>query len=181
MSAELKTTNLDPSALALMNGLNDVRAQLSGIINTVSDCEYTHIIKGQSSIGGHARHIIEFMQSLEKQPDVTDYDSRERDVAIEEAKAVAIKALNNITDTLITRLENERIDHPMAMVEKLSCAMESEPIPSTLGREIAYVIQHGVHHIFIIKTLAQMQDITLASNIGVAPATLAYQEQQSAD
>lgn len=179
MSAE-KTLVFKPESNALIAGLHDVRAQLMHILNALSPQQYTHAIPGHSSIGAHCRHSIEFMQALQNGGDEVNYDNRQRNLEVETSIEIAKKSLEEVVTHIGHMLDKQCIAHPVSMVEKLSTAYDSTPVPSTLGREIAYVVQHGVHHIFMIKTLAQMQGIELDGNLGVAPATLAYQGKQCA-
>lgn len=162
---------------ALLEGLNFVSAQLLYILDSLSAEDYTKSSPERSSFGAHVRHIIEFMQAAQFNERVVDYDGRKRNAEIEQSIDAARGAINDVISSLSDRLSKYGAAYSVSMIEKLSENHKSIPVPSTLGREIAYAVQHGIHHVFIIKTVAEMHGINLDKEIGVAPATMEYEKQ----
>jgi len=170
-----QTTAIHKLDDALLEGLYHVQSQLSQILDRLSQEDYSISKNERSSIGGHTRHIIEFMQALTDKQDIANYDARKRNLQLESSKEHAQAALKIVIEDIHAVLKKDGADKPVHMVEQLSNTGVSLPILSTLGREIAYTIQHGIHHIYIIKTQAEVYGVALDHDIGVAPATVTYQ------
>jgi hypothetical protein len=47
-------------------------------------------------------------------------------------------------------------------------------VPSTLGRELAFLASHAVHHFALLKAHCLQQGIPLGEDFGKAPATVAH-------
>ena len=166
--------------LVLISGLRNIESQLSQILDGVSEEVYTLPIANGSSIGAHVRHVIEFVQILADTESLVDYDNRARNPQIEESPKIAKEAISKAVTVILEKIAKFGPDHLIKTTENLSVECGSVSTLSSLGREITYVIQHGVHHIYIIKTMAEMHDVTLDKDIGVAAATLKHQQSQCA-
>jgi uncharacterized damage-inducible protein DinB len=122
-----------------------------------------------SSIGEHTRHIVEFFQCIGSalEPGTLDYSKRARNRQIEMDKNFALERLTEATQRL--NLPNRQ------MVLYLNEGGDSTfSIPSNLYREIAYNIEHAIHHMAIIKIGLKSLGIAVADDFGVAPSTLQY-------
>ncbi|MFK7840418.1 MAG: DinB family protein [Bdellovibrionales bacterium] len=172
-----ETTNIHDASTALSQGLLHVCDQLEQVLDCLSDSDYKTVQDDKSSIGAHVRHVIEFMQAILQNTNIINYDARKRNLDIETSIEVARTELVSVIEALQSKLDSEGADASIYMIEQLSNGGPSVPVPSTLGREIAYAIQHGIHHIFIIKTQAEIYGISFDKKIGVAPATVTYQNQ----
>jgi len=171
------TINIHNTEQTLLEGLAHLDVQLNQILDVLSEADYVSAQDGKSSIGEHTRHIIEFIQAVTHSSDIVNYDARKRNLHIQTSKSFAQNVLTEVIEGITNRLNQGDADKPVHMVEQLSNGNASVPVTSTLGREIAYAIQHGIHHIFIIKTQAEMHGISIGDDIGVAPATVTYQNQ----
>src|SRR5207244_5493641 len=104
---------------------------------------------------------------------VLDSDHRDRGTAIEtdrNAALGAIRALRNKLDAL----PDDVLDRPL----RLSMLMTRDGAPiqvgSTVGREMAYVLSHTIHHNALIATMVKFLDGWLPERFGYAPSTLAH-------
>jgi uncharacterized damage-inducible protein DinB len=132
-----------------------------------------------NSIGKHVRHIIEFYQCLlEGLPEGRlNYDHRQRQIRLEEDVYFAQQAI----EELITQIERV-LENPSLLLE--TCFGEEQPlqVPTNWARELAYNIEHTVHHLAILRVLVQAQypDIQLPFGFGIAYSTLQHQTAKSA-
>ena len=131
-----------------------------------------------ATIGQHFRHILEFYICLEKgvKTGAVSYDERERNVLIETDMAYAIDNIEKIIYFLAS-LNNDR---SLIMKANYSSASgEQTIIQTSLYRELAYALDHTVHHLAIVRiALSQEKDkVEMDSNLGVAPSTIRYREQ----
>jgi uncharacterized damage-inducible protein DinB len=128
------------------------------------------------SIGQHTRHVVEFYGCLLAgiANTVVNYDLRERNIAIEKDKELAINFLEKTKAELI-KLQD---DFPLV----LQTNTFNMPISSSLCRELVYMIEHTTHHLAMIRmALSETQaDIALSDNFGVATSTLMYRNQAAA-
>ncbi|MFL5731190.1 MAG: hypothetical protein ACJ75J_17005 [Cytophagaceae bacterium] len=153
---------------------------LSEVIKKTDQADYSKNIEvlSGSTIGQHIRHIIEFYECLRRgaETGIVNYDKRERNKETEENKFIALSRLQRISESipawnsgmeLILEVGHDpNHDHP-------------ERIPTNLERELAYNIEHVVHHMAIIKIgiLNLCPSIELPAGFGLASSTLKYQQQ----
>jgi len=71
-------------------------------------------------------------------------------------------------------LSNSFEDHPLNYV--YNSGEEAEFIPSGAYRELAYNIEHVIHHMAIIKIALRQhfEEVTIPENFGIAPSTAKY-------
>jgi hypothetical protein len=135
-----------------------------------------------ASIGQHFRHIIEFYICLEKgaKGQVICYDERERDLRLENNPEFAVNSIKNIIGNLA------KINADLALKLKAnyqSTISEGENnslfIHSSLLRELAYALDHTVHHLAIINiALKEEESINLPVNFGVAASTVRFKNKK---
>lgn len=170
--------------MALINHNIQKLEEIIYLLEQVPDQLYTQqkeILNG-ATIGQHFRHIIEFYTCLEKGNEVgfVSYDKRERDMNIENNLAFTIKTiedlisfLSNLTADKIMLLQ-ANYETPSSKGKEGNCL-----INTSLYRELAYALDHTVHHLAIIN-IALIEDreiIDLPPNFGVAPSTVRYKKQ----
>jgi len=133
-------------------------------------------------VGPHLRHVIEHFEALLCGPDhlVVDYDSRRRDPDLERDPALAGEWLQALQDRL-ARLSDPACRPAGALhraVQVLGLAGLSGEfgfaVSSTVGRELAFLASHTVHHFALIKSHCLQQGIRLPAGFGQAPATVAH-------
>jgi uncharacterized damage-inducible protein DinB len=125
------------------------------------------------SIGGHVRHCLDHVRALELGIDrgLVDYDTRRRDVAIENEPEAALRALL----AAASRLQSVSADALGRMVVVRALIAADGPIVevvSSVAREVAFVVSHTIHHNAQIALLAhRVGSSPLPRRFGVAPST----------
>ncbi len=171
-----------PNSLPHLAGavLDDLRCYLS-VIEPVAYQAPLEILSG-STIGQHTRHILEFYNCLLEQyaqadPPVISYARRKRDHRIESEPDHALAYVDRISG----QLKELNADRNCL----LDCAEHGTPdllVPSTIGRELIYNIEHTIHHLAIVKIALKstLPQIVLPEHFGVAPSTIRYRQEACA-
>lgn len=167
---------LRPSPFDVTGPAVAILEQLYGLIQTLSDDHYVArpVGKIDSSIGAHVRHCLDHFQSLLRAIDSRrlDYDQRERGTPIESDRFAALSAITEIQRRLV-ELPAEALHRTLWLTALL---IESGPpveLHSSLGRELAYVLSHTIHHNALIGAMVKTLGCTPPPGFGYAPATLA--------
>lgn len=132
-----------------------------------------------ATIGQHTRHILEFYQSVLNglKANAINYDNRQRNLLIEIDTKYAI----HIIDEIITGLDQVNNDK-FIVIEGNFCSEEgkSKHIQSSYFRELAYCLEHSIHHQALIKVgLAELNSLSyIDDSFGLAPATIRYRKQR---
>ena len=163
--------------MLLKQTIQNVFVQLTETLHQLSPGEYVQPSKilFNASIGQHVRHIIELFLCLEKgyESGVVNYEKRKRDYQIETNKDLAIQLLKDIYHRL------ERPNRELVMeAEDYENTMEPVAIPSNYCREIAYNLEHTIHHMALIRVgVNEVSTIELPAEFGVAYSTIKYRQQ----
>jgi hypothetical protein len=160
--------------LAVRNTLD----QLAGSLFQLTSREYVQPCPTLSghSIGQHVRHIIELFQALENGYAIglVNYEKRKRDKAIEGDKEIASRLLDQIGKSV------DRQDKPL-LLEASYDGLSAEPVlfTSNYYRELAYNLEHTIHHMALIRIGINESGSTfrLPDNFGIASSTLQYRRQ----
>lgn len=164
--------------MEIIKALYKILDQLDHVLTQLSNNDINRPVKAFSggSIGQHFRHSIEFIQCLMVGYDkgLVNYDIRERSVALETNTLLIQKQIDTfrqfLTSCDINRsLElnvNYNIDN-----EKVIC------IKTNMERELAYNIEHIIHHMALVKigVRESCPDVILPNGFGIAVSTLKYQ------
>lgn len=128
-------------------------------------------------VGAHLRHVIEHYEALliPQQPGIADYDSRRRDREVERSPRAARIRLQALQQCL--RLWHDAsLDLPLTVRGLGGSAGEfAFEVPSTFGRELAFVASHTVHHFALLKAHCLQHGIATGGDFGKAPATVAHE------
>ena len=155
--------------------------QLKDLLQNIKTNDYTsttEILSG-SSIGQHIRHILEFYLLLVSSSfsGTISYDKRQRDKQIEGSPQFAIKTINRLLKGIETLDLAQEVKFKGDFTKDGS---QDNFMSSSVGRELAYCIEHSIHHQAIIK--AGLINLGLAGltkdNFGVAYSTIRYRENQ---
>ena len=156
----------------------DILAQLKNVVNELGNEAYSKslpVLSG-NTVGKHVRHIVEFFECMLKgmQTEIIDYDNRQRNLLLETDTAYAAQKLDELTVFIAGIKENQPLEMAFSYAEN-----ETTIINTLLYREMAYNIEHTIHHMAIIKiAIAQeFSYIHLPANFGVAYSTVQYQQQ----
>lgn len=131
------------------------------------------------SIGGHARHCIEFYQGFLGALDSgqLDYDARARNPLIESDPAFASECLRQVAEELI-EIKGRDTSRELQVVENHD---STEPAwsPSSIGRELRFLLSHTIHHYALIAILLRLRGINPPKTFGVAPSTLRHRARET--
>ena len=153
---------------ATKNNIEQNIALLNQINDEVLTTHYK--VLGQSTIGQHLRHIIEFYNCLLDgyTSKTINYDNRKRELAIENNTIIAIQKLKHIV------LNLDKPDSTLNLMQP--CVLGEKIITTTYYRELLHNLEHSIHHQAIIKiALLNNTSIILPSHFGVAPSTIEHQ------
>lgn len=130
-----------------------------------------------ATIGQHVRHILEFYQSIFNglESKTVNYDNRKRNLLIETDNHYAIEVIDEINAILALDILDENL-----VLEGNFCAEEGKKmqIQTTLFRELAYCLEHSIHHQALIKVgLMEVNCLSfIDETFGLAPATIRYRK-----
>jgi uncharacterized damage-inducible protein DinB len=136
------------------------------------------------SIGGHVRHCLDhvrvLVETLERagQGPVTgdapvDYDTRDRGTDTETDPAVARAQLAELRGRLDASARLP-LDHPVSLSVMLGEDGLRVSMCSTVGREVAFVFSHTIHHQAMIGGMARHLGVAVPAGFGRAPSTIAH-------
>ncbi|HEX9509486.1 MAG TPA: hypothetical protein VF939_03320 [Puia sp.] len=160
-------TNLKQPVIHVIN-------QLIHALGHLSNEQYSQplISLSNASIGQHVRHILELFICLETGYDsgVVSYENRKRDAKIESDKECSIGLLRNIPMGL-------QLYNKMLMLESGydESSDRTVKIPTNYFREVAYNLEHTVHHMALIRVGFNELSLTcLPESFGVAASTIKH-------
>src|SRR5262249_26052239 len=128
-----------------------------------------------SSLGGHIRHCLDHFLTLCGGVHVRhmDYDQRARGTVIEVDRSAAIAALSECKRT-VAQLNVALLSMPLRVSAIVACDGAAIEVDSSLGRELAFVLSHTIHHNALIAAMCCTLGIPLPARFGYAPATIAH-------
>jgi uncharacterized damage-inducible protein DinB len=149
--------------------------ELSLLLENLTQEEFTRPCEFLSgaTIGQHIRHILELYDCLlrDSSEGKVCYDSRKRNILLETKISFALKKIDKILEELKI-LE----DKPMVLEGSYSSKNEINLVKTSLFRELAYNLEHSIHHQALIKVgMRELGKLNLICvNFGVAPATIKF-------
>jgi hypothetical protein len=163
--------------MQLQKTIQNVFLQLSQTIQLLNPEHYTHPGKAlfNATIGQHTRHIIEMFICLEAgyESGVVNYEQRKRDIRIETDKEFACSLLRKVYEDL--EKPNKQMVLHAAYNEDSNEVME---FSTNYFREIAYNLEHTIHHMALIKVgLREVSDMEIPEGFGVATSTIKYRKE----
>jgi hypothetical protein len=157
--------------------------ELQSSLNLLSDEEYVmkmEILSG-ASLGQHYRHLTEFLLCLKESQlnGIVDYDARQRDPELESSRLNAVERISTLMQW-IAGIQDNRV-----LKLQVSYGYEKEErteLQTDLFRELAYNMEHCVHHMALIKIGFRKLDKhkSLSSHFGVASSTTRHQHSTKA-
>lgn len=156
---------------ALLSLLSQLRDTLTLMPSSVYRARPAARVCG--SIGEHVRHCLDHVATLVGAPgrEELSYDHRSRGTNLEIEPQTAVTEIERLSRqlTLIQPIVFQRSVRIASMVDAYGSSVHAR---STLARELAFVIQHTVHHCASIALLLEWQGCQPGSNFGVAASTL---------
>jgi uncharacterized damage-inducible protein DinB len=130
------------------------------------------IAEASGSIGEHVRHCLDHISALiaATAAKPLSYDRRERGTAVERNPAEALRRIMRLKSA-VDRWGERAMDEPVSVTSLLSHAGDAVTGWSTLGRELAFVNSHTIHHQAMIAVLLSLAGLDLPDRLGLAPAT----------
>lgn len=132
------------------------------------------------SIGQHVRHILEFYKCLlvSTKDNLVDYDQRKRDLEIEQNLNYAVNQCQNIIELLDHHTSNNSIEVNIDLPNN-----QQFKVQSTFERELAYLLEHTIHHFAIIKigVLHHFGYVVFPEGFGLAYSTQKHRNTQTID
>ncbi len=157
--------------------------QLKEIIKNCKEEDFSRPLPvlSNSTFGQHVRHTLEFFLCLfdAKNEGLINYDNRKHDTFIETDSSLAISVIESIQEFLSTQLE----DFPISFEANYTLKEgEIAKMPSSFNRELAYNIEHAIHHMALLKVAVNqsLNYIEIPDNFGVATSTIRYQASSNA-
>ena len=157
------------AAAILTRQLDNVAA----IVMSIDDATYVaRPVDVSGSIGEHVRHCIDHIAALVAATAARplSYDRRERGTSIERDPAEALRLIMRLK-AAVERWGERAMDEPICVTSMLTAAGESVTGWSTLGRELAFVNSHTIHHEAMIAVLLSLAGVDVPDRFGLAPAT----------
>ena len=150
--------------------------QLQTILEKLSNEQYARPLEilSNSSIGAHVRHILEFYICLiRRDKHGISYDRRDRNKRLEEERSYCLQMI----PATISTLETYKTDQELVLFSNFSeKSDEVIELNTSLFRELAYCLEHSVHHEAIIKIAINSlcHEIEMVETFGVAASTVRF-------
>ena len=156
----------------ILNVLQKILEMQKNFVEKLSQKNYIKPIVAidNSTIGGHTRHMIEFLEIviIGYEKSYINYDVRERNIELETNPISAVSKIEeliektNKKDKLITLCQN--------------FGDENLEISTTYFRELLYNIEHCIHHQALIKVAISVLKISslVDENFGISPSTMKH-------
>lgn len=167
--------------MELTTAAENVLLQLCDVVRNIKEEDYAKPVNSLNgaTIGQHIRHTLEFFTCLTSTLDqgIVCYDRRDHDKDIESKVDVAHKVIETIR-TKIHSIEQDR-----KLILEIGYDYESDEmgrIETNYLRELAYNIEHAIHHMAIIKIGINeiCPYIILPGGFGVASSTIRHLKNQ---
>jgi hypothetical protein len=163
--------------MKLQKTVNQVFLQLADSLHQLTPAQYDQPCKNLSgnTVGQHVRHIIEMFQCMEEGyfRGELDYEKRKREKKIETDKDFALAIL----PVLLQQIEKANKEISLLVY---SDELDSDPerIITNYFREIAYNLEHTIHHMALIRIgFRELGDLIIDDSYGVANSTIKHRQQ----
>lgn len=165
--------------MQLKNTGHTILSQIYHLVTQLKKEEYAgglDLLNG-NSIGKHVRHVLEFFELLTQgaRDGLINYDQRSHTPLYESDIIATATRLEELKEELSELLMNQEIQLEVSYTDSDADAVK---IKSSIERELAYNIEHAIHHMAIIKIAIQtvFPNVTLPDNFGVAYSTVRFQK-----
>jgi uncharacterized damage-inducible protein DinB len=151
--------------------------ELAGVVAALDDQKYVRKPVGvvPGSVGGHVRHCLDHVRALLLAAETghLDYDRRERGTPVESSRPAALEAAAECAARL-RRLAPGVLDRTLRVDVLLTADGLPHVFRSSVGRELAYVLSHTIHHNAILGAMVKTLGGELPERFGYAPSTIAH-------
>jgi len=124
------------------------------------------------SIGEHVGHCLDHVSALVSADPSSclSYDHRERGTAVETDPMQAVRCIQLLRIKVMVGRWSARLDEPICVISAVAPGGMLSGM-STLGRELAFVLNHTIHHQAMIGLLATLHGCDVPDGFGFAPST----------
>jgi uncharacterized damage-inducible protein DinB len=165
-------------SLSAVRGNTHYLRQGIALVEALSRGDYVATARaGWAPVGSQFRHVLDhYLAFLDGwAAGRIDYDARGRNRETETDPARALRVAGWIVEEL-ERIHTEDGDRTV-LVQMDSGGNDGVPDwrPSTVGRELQFLVSHTVHHYALMKLLLEDRGVATDAELGTAPSTAAYQ------
>jgi uncharacterized damage-inducible protein DinB len=168
---------IDESARATVSpsfALSHLLDELSSAVIELPMDVYRATFEGgaSGSIGEHVRHCLDHVSALlSADPSGTlSYDHRQRGTRVETDPGAALQQILRLKAAL-DRWPTRSLDEPIRVSSMIAPGAPSVVGWSTLGRELAFVVSHTIHHQAMIAVLLTIHGLAAPDRFGHSPST----------
>ena len=169
--------------MQIINASKEICNQLFQLCDKLDSKEYAYcssLLLG-SSIGKHMRHIIEFYDILREGSEIgeVNYDTRVRNIQIE----TKLEAAKDRLTSILSWLEELSVNKNLSVYFQFDMENDNvKQVRSNLMRELAYNMEHAIHHMALIRIALDQQfpHVNIDPNFGLAYSTIRYNNDQCA-
>jgi uncharacterized damage-inducible protein DinB len=160
----------------LHNAINNLHDQTDLVFEALNALDTSHLPQAFSGSGvsQHLRHMHDHERAVQASlsSGIVDYNQRRRNDPAERDFQVAFDTSQHLRHTWFNA---DLSDRPVEVRSQISVTdHHTLTLPSTLWREVMYLIHHNIHHLAYIKLLLEQKGILLPDAIGLAPATASH-------
>lgn len=160
---------------ASVQGCLEACERCGRVLDAITPEHFARTPTDHQPIGAHLRHALEhmicFTQGL---PDgLVDYDARARDEIMERDPEIFRKALHELMDS-IRSISSERMGDVIRVRQTVSLDTEPVVLESTIGRELAFLSSHTIHHLALVVQFCREEGIDFPEEMSLAYSTSAY-------
>jgi hypothetical protein len=128
-------------------------------------------------VGAHVRHVIEHYEALLQglRTGAVDYDSRPRDTQLETSPHLARRRLLALHQQLVHLTPGLLNQAVQVLGQGGTVGDFSFSVASSLGRELAFLASHAVHHFALLAPHLHRHGVAVPAYFGRAPGTVAHE------
>lgn len=153
--------------------LADTVRGIAAVVRPLTAEEFTRRdLNTSGSIGAHVRHLLDHIRALERGIATGEicYDHRERDTVVERDPELARSRLQRAIARL-GGIGDYVLDRPLVLMSRIHADGLDVRVTTSVGRELAFVISHTIHHSAMIAVLLEAASREVPPRFGVAPTT----------
>jgi uncharacterized damage-inducible protein DinB len=166
----LRARSAVPPGLALWRLLDELEFLVGDLATDIYCARFAAHVSG--SIGEHLRHCLDHVAALlaADSSATLSYDRRHRGTAVETDPAAALRQIVELKRALVVWTARA-LDEPIRVASMISPSGDIVTGWSTLGRELAFVVSHTIHHQAIIGVLLAVHGESVPERFGHSPST----------
>lgn len=176
MSTQLVLSDSPLFGEVLPPAVGALRAHLRSLRDLVGDLDPNTYratpSRTSGSVGEHIRHCLDHARALlaGSAHDELSYDSRLRGTHLETDPRAAVDEIDRLCFDL-EDIDERALERPIRLRAMTHRDVLPTLVATTLGREVAFVIQHTIHHCAIVAILLDRLGVAVPDRFGYAPST----------